>query len=236
MVADADTFKILAPEVSQFLNDCDLAGYNARRFDRKVLEAEYARVGAACPLNGAKLVDPFVIFTQREARTLTGAMTFYCGVPDFDGHNAIEDVKATLCVLAGQLEKYPDLPASVDGLHEFCEQRDPAWIDPEGKVAFKNGVACINFGKNAGRQLRDLAKTDPDYLRWIITKDFSAEVKAIVDDALRGKFPVDIAGRMTARCAGAPEMPMMPSEAAVEALLIKHGAKEDPVWPPIDDE
>jgi DNA polymerase-3 subunit epsilon len=108
-------------------------------------------------MTGAMLVDAFLIFIQREARTLSGAMKFYCGVRDFEGHKAIDDVKATLCVLASQLAKYPDLPANVAGLHEFCEQRDRSWIDPDGKIAFRNGEACITFGKNAGRGLRYLA-------------------------------------------------------------------------------
>jgi DNA polymerase-3 subunit epsilon len=228
MVADAPTFKILEPEVSQFLVGCDFAGYNVRRFDRKLLEAEYARVGAAYPLNGAKLVDAFLIFVQREARTLTGAMKFYCGMPDFLGHKAIDDVKATVCVMAGQLARYPDLPASVDGLDAFCDQRDPSWIDPDGKIAFRDGEAVITFGKNAGRKLRDLARTDPDYLRWMLTKDFSAAVKAVVSHALRGSFPRD-----PARDDAASEVPAVSPKAALEGQLAPDDGKCDPAWPDV---
>jgi DNA polymerase-3 subunit epsilon len=228
MVADAPTFKILEPEVAQFLAGCDFAGYNARRFDGKLLEAEYARVGIACPLAGGKVVDPFLIFTQYETRTLSGAMRFYCGVSDFQGHNAIDDVKATLCVLAGQLAKYPNLPASVDGLHKFCDQRDPSWIDPDGKLVFRNGEGCLTFGKYAGRRLRDLAMTDPDYLQWMLAKDFSPAVKAVVSHALCGSFPRD-----PARCDAASEVPAVSPKAAIGTQLAPDEGKCDPAWPDV---
>ena len=48
----------------------------------------------------------------------------------------------------------------------------------------------VNFGKNAGRTLRELAANDPGFLRWIVRSDFSDEVKNIANDALMGKFPV----------------------------------------------
>ncbi len=229
MVADEFPFTILAPDVSQFLSGCDVAGYNVKRFDQKLLQAEYRRVGIPCPLKEAKVVDPFLIFIQREARTLAGAVRFYCGLPDFEGHRALDDVRATLCVLAGQLAKYPDLPGTIDALHQLCEQRDPSWIDPDGKIAFKCGEACVTFGKNAGRSLRDLATRDPDYLRWIIAKDFSADVKAIVHGALRGRFPVDIGNPMTASRGAAPK------DATQGPLAGWRLTKEAPSPPQADD-
>ena len=47
----------------------------------------------------------------------------------------------------------------------------------------------VNFGKNAGRTLRDLAENDPGFLRWILRGDFAEDVKEIASNALIGKFP-----------------------------------------------
>jgi DNA polymerase III subunit epsilon len=235
MVADAPTFKALAPDVADWLTGCDLCGYNGKRFDRKMLESEYKRAHASCPLDGALMVDPFLVFIRQEARTLTGAMKFYCGVPDFQGHKAIDDVPATLSVLATQLDRYPDLPASVAGLHEFCEQRDPSWIDADGKLAFRTGQAVINFGRHAGRRLGDLVNTEPDYLRWILSADFTAEVKAVVGTALRGTFPAGPGRGTTPRYSATTVVPVMRSKAAIEALLLQHDGDEDPTWPDGED-
>jgi len=48
----------------------------------------------------------------------------------------------------------------------------------------------VNFGKHAGRTLRDLAENDPGFLRWILRCDFADDVKRVASDALIGKFPV----------------------------------------------
>ena len=55
-------------------------------------------------------------------------------------------------------------------------------------IARVNGVAAVGFGAQAGRTLQALAATDRGFLEWIVRKDFSDEVKAIVRDALAGKF------------------------------------------------
>ena len=47
----------------------------------------------------------------------------------------------------------------------------------------------VNFGKNAGRTLKDLAENDPGFLRWILRGDFPDDVKEIASNALIGKFP-----------------------------------------------
>lgn len=46
------------------------------------------------------------------------------------------------------------------------------------------------FGAQAGTSLVDMAVNDRGFLEWVLRKDFSDEVKAIVRDALAGRFPV----------------------------------------------
>lgn len=56
----------------------------------------------------------------------------------------------------------------------------------EGGKVFE---AVLTFGKHKGRTLREVARSTPDYLQWILNSDFSSEVKQIVQDALQGRFP-----------------------------------------------
>ena len=49
--------------------------------------------------------------------------------------------------------------------------------------------AVRSFGKYEGWPLRQVAAEHPDYLEWIIRKDFPAEVKDIVMKAMAGEFP-----------------------------------------------
>src|ERR1017187_9467691 len=49
MVKDAPTFKQVANELKQFIEHCDLAGYNSNRFDIPMLAEEFLRlVQMAC--------------------------------------------------------------------------------------------------------------------------------------------------------------------------------------------
>ena len=78
-VADAPTFKDLAPELFEFLKGCDFAGFNILRFDLPVLIEEFLRVDMDFNLKSTKVVDAQKIFHLMEKRTLGAAYKFYCG-------------------------------------------------------------------------------------------------------------------------------------------------------------
>ena len=192
-MASAPTFAQLAPTVAARLSECDLTGYNIARFDRRLLAAECGRVGVADPTAGARVIDAYALFVRQEPRSLDDALRFY-GVPPGQGtrqaHDARSDVEATVAVLVAQLHTYPDLPRTVDGLHHWLHRSEPHWIDAEGKLIWRDGVAAVAFGAQAGTSLADLAANDRGFLEWVLHKNFSDEVKAIVREALAGRFPV----------------------------------------------
>ena len=57
---------------------------------------------------------------------------------------------------------------------------DPNWIDADGKLTWRDGVAAVAFGAQAGTSLADLAANNRGFLEWVLRKDFSDEVKAVV--------------------------------------------------------
>lgn len=188
-VASSPPFARIASEVVALLDGADLCGYNVRRFDLQVLRAELARAGFDFSLAGRRIFDPFVIFRRQEPRDLGAAVRFYCG-DTHAGHRAADDVAATIRVLAAQLERYDGtLPASADALHAYCEDRQPSWVDAEGKIAWRGEEACWNVGRQAGRPLRDLARVERGFLLWVLERDFPPDTKAIVQEALAGRFP-----------------------------------------------
>ena len=192
-VASAPTYAQLAPTVAALLSDCDLTGYNVERFDRRLLAAESRRAGFGDPTVGALVIDVYTMFVRREPRSLDAALQFYGveqGQSTRQAHDARSDVEATVAVLAAQLKAYPDLPRTVDGLHDWLYPSDPNRIDADGKLIWHDGVATVTFGAQAGTPLAALAASDRDFLEWVLRKDFSDEVKTIVRDALEGRFPV----------------------------------------------
>ena len=193
MVASAPTFAQLAQTVGALLSECDLTGYNVARFDRRLLAAEFRRAGVEDPTVGAFVIDAYTIFVRQEPRSLDGALRFYgveAGQAHRQAHDASSDVEATVAVLAAQLNTYSDLPKTVAELHDWLYPIDPNRIDAYGKLVWRDGVATVAFGAQAGTSLADLAAGDRSFLEWVLRKDFSDEVKAIVRDALAGRFPV----------------------------------------------
>lgn len=178
-VAGSPRFRDIAPELAAFLDGADLAGYNITGFDLPVLRSEFLRAGVPFEIADRRLVDAQRIFFAREPRHLAAAARFYCQTDHAGAHGALADAEMTLRVLAGQLERYAELPRSVLELHElFCAGLDQD-IDPEGRIRLVHGEPTINFGKNRGRLLRDLSREEPGFLRWIIKGDFSEPVKQI---------------------------------------------------------
>jgi DNA polymerase-3 subunit epsilon len=192
MAANAPTFAQLAPTITAILTGCDLAGYNIDRFDRRLLAAEFRRVGVNDPTIGAHSVDAYTIFVRQEPRSLDAALEFYDieeGDTHWRAHEASSDVEAALAVLAAQLKAYPDVPRTVDALSDWLNPPDPNRIDADGKLVWRDGVATVGFGPQAGMSLADLAATDRGFLESVLHEDFSDEVKAIVREALAGRFP-----------------------------------------------
>jgi len=188
-VADKPSFADVAGQVLGFFANCDLAGFNAARFDIPMLVQEFARNGMSFSVASARVVDAQKIFHMREPRTLSAALRFYCGEEHVDAHGALADVEATIKVLDGQCERYTDLPRSVVELDQVCNPRPPDALDPEGKIAWRDNEAVMNFGQKKGIPLRTMAADEPSYLRWMLNKSFSEEAKQLVRDALDGRFP-----------------------------------------------
>ncbi len=189
MVRDAPLFREFAPRIARGLEGCDLAGYNVRDFDVPLLLAEFERAKTAFSLEGRRIIDAQAIFFKREPRNLSAALRFFCNRELEGAHCANADTRATVDVLLGQLDRYGDLPASVEQLHDYC--RNPTRIDLAGKFVWVDGVACLGFSEYEGRTLESMTK-DPaseGFLRWMLKKDFSADTKAIVREALSGRFP-----------------------------------------------
>src|SRR5690242_8632899 len=78
-VAGEPRFEQVAQGLLDFLDGCDLCGFNLKRFDLRVLYCEFARAGRRLPLEGRALVDPMEIFHRREPRDLNAAVRTYLG-------------------------------------------------------------------------------------------------------------------------------------------------------------
>lgn len=183
-VADAPPFRSIARAFLEFLADADLAGFNVLRFDAPLLEREFRDAGIPDAFAGRRIVDALAIYHRKEPRNLAAAVRFYLGREHEGAHAAEADVLATADVLLAQLDRYADLPATVGELAAWCNPAPPGAVDRGGKFVRRDGEIVFNFGKKKGRKLADIARDEPDYLRWMLGSDFPDDVRAIVKEAL----------------------------------------------------
>ncbi|NQU95801.1 MAG: 3'-5' exonuclease [Candidatus Omnitrophica bacterium] len=189
-VKDALIFSKIAPEVIAFLGDCNIGGFNIERFDIPLLEREIIDVGLKFELGDRVVYDAQKIYNIHEKRNLTAAYKFYCNKALDNAHSALGDVEATFEILSEQVNKYGSTEEGISSLAKFDYERSLDYFDKGRKFRWWNSELYPMFGKHARRHsIRELVKRDRAYLEWILSKDFSVEVKAMIGDALSGAFP-----------------------------------------------
>jgi len=186
-VANAPTFKDLAPTIRDFIKDCDLAGYNSDRFDIPLLAEEFLRADMDIDFKNIKTVDVQTIFHKMEQRTLSAAYKFYCQKELDNAHSALADTQATHEVLMAQLDHYKDLPEDINGLSAFATQRKSA--DFAGFIGYnKQGQECFSFGKHKGKTVEEILDHEPGYFGWLMNADFPRYTKKILTQIRLRKF------------------------------------------------
>jgi DNA polymerase-3 subunit epsilon len=193
-IAGAPTFKAVAAELSEFIGDADLAGYNSNRFDIPVLLEEFLRSGIDFDMADRKFVDVQNIFHQMEQRTLRAAYKFYCGKDIINAHSAEADITATYHVLLAQIERYKGVDFEdkqgkisqpvvndVDALHVFTNMNKP--VDFAGRMVYnENEEEIFNFGKHKGKTVEQVFDIEPSYYAWMKQGDFPLYTKKKLEE------------------------------------------------------
>lgn len=192
-VANKPTFQQVGQKIYDFIGNADLAGYNSNRFDIPMLMEEFARVGLDFDIERRRIIDVQRIFYKMEPRTLKAALKFYCDKELVDAHDAMADVRATVAVFQGQLQRYQGMdfedeegkvvPSPITGdiqaLHEFTN--DLRFVDATQRLRYDvDGVVVFNFGKYEGQPVAETLVKDKNYYNWIMNKEFSTQVKQVV--------------------------------------------------------
>ncbi|HEX6924485.1 MAG TPA: 3'-5' exonuclease [Longimicrobiaceae bacterium] len=203
-VADLPGFNHYAPRIQRLIDLVQplvLCGYNIRRYDTLLLDAELRRAGEpGLPRKedgslDVLEIDLYQIWCRYEGRNLAGAAKRFAD-RDLEGaHAADADTDVLADILEGMCRAF-SLPLDAKVLAELSVPEGE--VDRDGKFRRReDGVILLNFGKNRGRP----AKDDPDFLEWMLGKDFSAESKAVARQLLEEVYQEEEA-RYAASSAG----------------------------------
>ncbi len=191
-VADCPTFKELAPQLAQFLTNCDLAGFNSNKFDVPVLVEEFLRADIDFDLRSRKLIDVQNIFHLMEPRNLTAAYKFYCNKPLENAHSAEADTMATYEIFKAQLDRYQNTELVDDKGQVFKPvQNDMSVLsaltartknaDLAGRIVYnEHNVEVFNFGKHKDKPVKEVFEKEPSYYSWMMQGDFPLYTKKII--------------------------------------------------------
>lgn len=172
-------FEQLAPRIFEFIEGCDLGGFNALRFDIPMLMEEFLRVGMDIGIESREVIDVQVIFHKMEERTLSAAYRFYCNKNLEDAHSAKADTLATWEVFKAQTERYDSLPKSIAEIAKFTG--NDKRVDLEGRLVKNDaGEIVFNFGKHRGKPVADVFAREPGYYNWMMEGDFPAYTKKMI--------------------------------------------------------
>ena len=189
-VKDAPRFKDIAKEVLEFIGDSDIGGFNVLRFDLPVLEREFFDAGFSFHWHDRNIYDAQKVYHIHEKRDLTAAYQLYCSKQLDNAHSALGDAEATVKILDAQIKKYGTVEQGIESLKDFDYERSSAYFDKERKFCWWNGQLYPTFGKYGKKKhIKDILKSEPSYLEWVLTADFSEEVKTMVKKVLSGEFP-----------------------------------------------
>ena len=198
-VKDAPKFKEVAHELAQFLDNCDLAGFNSNHFDIPLLVEEFLRTGVDFELKGRRFIDVQNIFHKMEPRNLRAAYKFYCNKELMNAHSAEADTMATYEILLAQLDRYLDVSITdkkgeqsvpvvndIRALSEFSHATRN--VDLIGHIVLnEKNIEVFNFGKHKGKAVGQVFRDEPSYYDWIMKSEFPLSTKKVVTSIkLRG--------------------------------------------------
>lgn len=181
-VKDAPTFKQVANELKQFIEDSDFSGYNSNRFDIPLLMEEFLRAGLEIDMTNRRLLDVQHIFHMMEKRTLGAAYKFYCEKELEDAHSAEADASATWEILEAQLARYQHLGNTLDTILQFTGEEKI--VDLARRFVMVNEVEVFNFGKHKGRPVSEVLRAEPQYYDWMMKGDFPLHTKQKLTEIL----------------------------------------------------
>lgn len=191
-VANAPSFKDVAVELDKFLENADLAGYNAIKFDIPLLVEEFLRAGIDFLLMNRNIVDVQNIFHKMEPRTLKAAYKFYCHKEHDLAHTAEGDAIATYEILKAQLDFYKDQEyTDSDGItskpvvNDMKALNDFSFntrnVDLAGHIVFNDRQQeVLNFGKYKGQPIEEVFRREPSYYDWMMKSQFPLSTKRVI--------------------------------------------------------
>lgn len=182
-LADQPKFADVAGQINDFIKDCDLGGYNCVRFDIPILVEEFMRAGISYNPRAVNIIDAYKILIKKESRKLEHVYERMTGKNLENAHSAEADILATIEVFEHEIDKFK-LPSTIEEIHKLTFEKP--FVDLAGKFERnKDNMICFTFGKNRGKTINDVWKTDQGYFSWMLGGTFTNDTKFVIKQIIK---------------------------------------------------
>ena len=180
----------LADDLIQFINGCDVGGYNSNSFDWMFIYNELMRIGKCLDMNRV-FYDVLSIERKLHPNNLGAVYQRYTGKTmeeaDLKAHDAMSDVIATAAVMREQLKI---VNSDIDTYGDIKTWSENQLISPEGSIRNAGDTLSPRIvftrGKYRDCDVYDIAQTDPSYCKW-----WSQKVATTISRSLVKKYCSD---------------------------------------------
>lgn len=173
-------FREKAQEIYDLFSNSYYSGFNVMSYDLPILRREFVRVGMDFDYDLKHIVDAKEVYKFMAPRTLSSAYEYYCWKEHKGTAGAMKDAEVAGEILLRQLEKYQEVRdwQFLNNIHRVDEN----FVNNENnrKFYWQHGETYFTFTKYRGKRVAQIAKEDPDYLRWMLSADFSPETKSVI--------------------------------------------------------
>jgi hypothetical protein len=169
----------VAPGLARFLGRSALAGFDLRRFTLPFLYSEFERHGLDFQWSPRSFVDVGEVYRRYRPRDLAAAARDYLGADRVVVPGMASAAETVAEVLKAQLARHEDLPLTARGLP--C----PPPGDVGGWLGYEGEDMVFRHGPHRGRTLKEVARRDRGYLRWLASRGAFWDVGLPIEEALR---------------------------------------------------
>lgn len=175
---DKPTFRQVAQQIYDFIDDCDILTYNGVSFDMPFLMSEFAKVGIKFLPTDYVCYDAYKEEVRRHGNKLTDAFERYCGRTMEDAgltaHDGFSDVKACYAVFRHQ--------------NETAEVKPEKLLTDDDQLVIGefngNDEILMNIGRYRTVPLKIVKATDPSYLTWLLSTNISSKTREIINKVI----------------------------------------------------
>lgn len=171
-VKNAPTFSEKAPEILEFIGDCDILTYNGNTFDIPWIKEELRQCGLNLSLVGRKIYDSMYIESLISPRNLGAVYQRYTGKTmkeaGLSAHNSLSDTKATIRIFKEQHKCIDMSTVPAESTYSGTISRDA-----EGEYIFI-------YGKYKGSTVKKIIKDDPNWIAWLIKEKKDSDLLALI--------------------------------------------------------